>query len=811
MLQDLRTALRVIARDRWLTAAAVTALALGIGVNAAVFTLVNAVLIRGLPFPDSHNLYMLGARNTTQPGGRFGVSHRELAEWRGQSQVFSDMAGFSNASLNIADDVTIPEQQRGVRTTPELFRTLRIQPALGRDFTAEDGVAGAPAVAILGDALWRSRYGADPSIVGRAIRINGEPTTVVGVMPPNMKFPTNAELWVAAQRPATSPAVPPREFGVVARVTDDVTRAAARADLETIAARLAAQYPESNANITPVVETANERFNGGEIRVLFLAMLGAVGFVLLIACANVANLQLSRSVSRAREIAVRVAMGATRWRIVRQLLVESVLIACIGGAFGLLIALAGVRLFDAAVAGVPGKPYWIQFTFDPFVFAYLAAICVATGIIFGVVPALQISRTNVNTVLKEGGRGNIGGRRAQWLSGTMVVVELALTIVLLAGAGLMVRSFLRLQGGDIGIPTEGLMTMRLSLPAAKYTTAESRMEFYDRLIPRLAGLPGAAAAGVTTTIPGSPPWTRRMEVEGRPVAARWQDLPRISTTTVSPGFFDATTLRIVRGRALGPDDGAPGAEAIVVNQRFAAEHFQGEDPIGRRVRFPAENPPEGQPDRPWLTIVGITADLAHIDMGGGSPDAVAYTPLRYEPPFGAVLLVRSALPPAAVMQAVRTEVQAVDPDQPVFTIQTLEQVRADASWGHRVFGSIFGLFALIALTLSAVGLYAVMAYSVTQRTPEIGVRMALGAGARQVSWLVLKRGLIQLGVGLTLGLAGALGASRVLSSLLVPGITPQDPMTFAAITLLLVGVAVSACLIPAGRAARVDPLVALRE
>jgi putative ABC transport system permease protein len=811
MLQDLRTALRVISRDRWLTAAAVAALAMGIGVNAAVFTLVNAVLIRGLPFPESHNLYILGAQNATQPGGTFGVSHRELTEWREQSQAFSDMAGFSSTSLNIADDVTMPEQQQGVRTTPELFRTLRIQPALGRDFTAEDGVTGAPAVVILGDGLWRSRYGADLAIVGRSIRINGQPTTIVGVMPPNMKFPTNAELWVAAQQPATSPPVPPRQFNVVARVKDGVTRAAARADLETIAARLAAQYPESNANITPVVETANERFNGGEIRVLFLAMLGAVGFVLLIACANVANLQLSRSVQRAREIAVRVAMGATRWRIVRQLLVESVLIACIGGAFGLLIALAGVRLFDAAVAGVPGKPYWIQFTFDPFVFAYLAAICVATGIIFGVVPALQISRTNVNAVLKEGGRGNTGGRRAQWLSGTMVVVELALTIVLLAGAGLMVRSFLRLQGGDIGVPTEGLMTMRLSLPAAKYTTAESRMEFYDRLIPRLAGLPGAAAAGVTTTIPGLPPWTRRMEVEGRPAAARWQDLALVSAPAVSPGFFDTTTLRIVRGRALEPGDGAPGAEAIVVNQRFAAEHFQGEDPIGRRVRFPPENPPEGQPERPWLTIVGITADLAHINMGGDSPDAVAYVPLRYEPPYGAVLLVRSALPPAAVMQAVRTEVQAVDPDQPVFTIQTLEQVRADASWGHRVFGSIFGLFALIALTLSAVGLYAVMAYSVTQRTPEIGVRMALGAGAGQVSWLVLKRGLLQLGIGLTIGLAGAFGASRVLSSLLVAGITPQDPVTFATITVLLVAVAVSACLIPARRATRVDPLIALRE
>jgi putative ABC transport system permease protein len=809
MLQDLRTALRVIARDRWLTAAAVTALALGIGVNAAVFTLVNAVLIRGLPFPQSHNLYILGTRNVTAPG-RGSLSYREFDHWREQSQAFSGMAAFSNISLNIADDVAMPEQQQGVRATPDLFRVLRVQPALGRDFLPEDGAAGGPAVAILGDGLWRTRYGADPSIVGRSIRINGQPTTVVGVMPPDMKFPTSAELWVVAHRPATESATPPREFGVVARVHDGVTRTAAQADLDTIAARLAAQYPESNTNITALVQTANERFNGGEIRTIFLALLGAVGFVLLIACANVANLQLSRSVQRAREIAVRVAMGATRWRIVRQLLVESVLIACVGGAFGLLIALGGVRLFDVAVTDV-GKPYWIKFTLDATVFVYLAGICLATGIIFGLAPALQISRTNVNGVLKEGGRGTTGGRRGQWLSGTMVVVELALTIVLLAGAGLMIRSFLRLQQGEIGIPTEGLMTMRLQLPTPKYAQPETRVTFYDTLLPRLGGLPGAASVALTTTTPGSAPWARRMEIEGRPAAARFQDLPRTSTAIVSPGFFETTTLPIVLGRGLGPNDGTPGAEAVVVNQRFVAEHFAGEDPVGRRIRFPVENPPVNAPPRPWSTIVGVSADIEHIGFDNDSPASVAYVPLRQEPPFGAVLLVRSALPPSAVMQSVRTEVQTVDPDQPVFTVQTFEQIRAQASWGHRVFGTIFAILALIALTLSAVGLYAVMAYSVTQRTPEIGVRMALGAGAAQMSWLVLRRGLLQLGIGLTLGLAGAFGASRVLSSLLVPGITAQDPVTFATITMVLLGVATAACLIPALRAARVDPLVALRE
>ena len=811
MLQDLRTAIRVLSKDRWFSAAAVVALALGIGVNATVFTLVNAVLIRGLPFEDSGNLYVLGTRRATEAPDRSGsVSYQELQDWRAQARAFVDMAGFTQASMNISDDIQMPEQQRGARVTTSLFRLLGQQPLLGRDFGPDDGKKDSPLVVILGQTVWKNRYQSNPEVLGRPIRINGEPAVIIGVMPPGIKFPTNAELWTQIVPNADSGKRNQRGLAIAARVRPGVTRAEALQELQGIAGRLAAEYPDTNKDIEAAIQTFNERFNGGEIRTVFLALMGAVGFVLLIACANVANLQLSRAIHRAREIAVRVALGATRWRVVRQLLVESVLLGCLGGVLGLLLALVGVRLFDAAVADV-GKPYWITFNMDYTVFGFLAGICVLTGILFGIVPALQISKTNVNDLLKEGGRGNAGSTRARWLSGTMVVIELALTIVLLVGAGLMVRSFMKLYNSDLGIPTEHMMTMRLSLPSPKYRTPETRMAFYDRLAPRLTALAGVESVAITTNVPGFGAGQRRIEIEGRPIPPRWEDRPEISMSTVSPTFFETAGVNIVRGRSFTETDGAPGSEVMIVNQRFAAEHFAGEDPIGRRIRFPVETPVAGQPEPKWRTIVGISRTIPNGPRDDRSPASFAYTPLRLEPPNGPALLVRSRLDPAAVMNAVRREVQAVDPDQPVFTVQTLEQMQAQSTWPYRVFGSLFAIFALIALVLSAVGLYAVMAYSVTQRTQEIGVRMALGANSSRVMWLVMKRGLLQLAIGLMLGLAGAFGLSRVLTTLLVAGVPPTDPVTFAAITLLLSAVALAACLVPARRATRVDPLIALRD
>jgi len=810
MLRDLRYALLLVAKEPWYSAVAVLALSLGIGLNATVFTLVNAVLIRGLPFKDSDRLLVVGSQ-FKNGGGAGGVSLPDLADFRAQSHTFGALAAYDGNSMNISDDVAPPQQARGVRLSANAFGVLGQRLLLGRDFAPDDERAGAQPVAILGYSLWKSRYDADPNILGRIIRIDGNPIAVVGVMPEGMQFPSQAELWTALIPTKDEQVRSARFVSVFGRLSPKATRSQALTELNGIASRLAAAYPDTNKDYGSVgILTFNEAFNGGKVRVVFLAMMGAVGFVLLIACANVANLQLSRSIRRAREVAVRIALGASRWRIVRQLLVESVLLGCMGGVIGLGLAVVGVRVFDRAVTN-SGKPYWIVFSFDPIVLAFLAGICVLTGVLFGLAPALQVSRTNVNEILKEGGRGNAGGRRARWMTGTMVVLELALTLVLLVGAGLMIRSFLNLYTIDLGIKTENLMTMRMVLPANKYPTPETRRAFYDHLSPRLAGIAGIESVSFGTNVPPFGAGRRGIEVEGR-APVKPEDAPMVGTVTISPAYFETVGVQLRRGRGFRDTDGVPGSETVILNEKLAAQLFPNEDPIGRRVRFLPGPQRPGQPAATppvWRTIIGISPTLRFAGAQTIDPLPVVFAPLRQDPPGFMMLLVRSRLDPGVVMAEVRREVALIDRDQPVFTIQTMAQILEQQMWPYRVFGSLFAIFAAIALVMSAVGLYAVMAYSVTQRTLEIGVRMALGADGRQVSWLVLKRGLFQMTLGISIGLLGAFFLSKVMSSLLVD-VTARDPITFGSITVVLTSVAIAACLLPARRATRVDPLVALR-
>jgi putative ABC transport system permease protein len=826
VLQDLRFTLRLIAKDRWFSALGIVVLALGIGVNAIGFTIVNAAFLRGLPFKDSDRLYVLTWQG--RPGRR-NVSHVELQDWRAQSRAFAGLAAFRNGPMNLSDDRALPEQARGTWITANTFALLGQQPLLGRDFAPADERQGADPVALVSHRVWKNRYGADPKVLGMPLRVNGQRATIVGVMPDGMNFPDNTEVWTPFIPTEAQMARDARALNVFGRLRTGTSEREAQAELNGIAQRLASAYPALYKDTAGVrVETFTERYVGGAARVVFLVMMGAVSFVLLIACANVANLLISRSAHRARELAVRIALGATRWRIVRQLLLESVVLGCIGGGLGLLLAAAGAHVLDASVQD-PGKPYWITFSVDYVVSGYVAAICVLTGILFGLAPALHVSKTNINDVLKEGGRGNAGNQRVRWLSGVMVVVELALTIVLLAGAGLMIRSFLKLYTLDIGIRTDHLMTMRMHLPESKYANAELRRTFYEHLEQRLAAIPGVEGISVTTAAPPFDGGRQDFEIEGRSVRAP-EESPNVSTNAISPRFFEVVDVRLHRGRSFQDRDGAPGSETVIVNERMATQFFPGEDPIGRRIRFRTRESPPGQPaavspepgrgarpepDRgPWCTIIGISPTIRQGSAtggksGGSEPNAVVYLPYRQDPPTAATLLVRSQLPPGSVMDTVRREVQAIDRDQPVFTIQTLDQAVAEERWPFRVFGGLFAIFGGIALVLSSVGLYAVMAYSVTQRTQEIGVRMALGAEGRQMSWLILKRGLAQLAIGLTIGLAGALALSRVLRTVIVQ-ITPTDPITFVAITLLLSIVSVAACLLPARRATLVDPLIALR-
>ncbi len=628
---------------------------------------------------------------------------------------------------------------------------------------------------------------------------------IIGVMPERMRFPTNADMWRPLQPPAPETRRTSRQTGVFGRLANGVTWNQAAIEMAGISRELQAAYPESNTNIESRLMTFNERFNGGPIRLIFLSLLGAVGFVLLIACANVANLLLARSAYRTREMAVRTALGASRGRIVRQLLIESVMLACLGGLLGLSLTAVGVRLFDAAVADV-GKPYWIAFTIDLSVFGYFAAICLATGIVFGLAPALQVSKTNLNDLMKEGGRGQSGGARARWLTSSLVVAELTLTLALLTGAGLMARSFLKLYTLDLGFETNHLLTLRTQLVESKYPKPEQRQIFYDSLLARLRALPGVTQAGMASTLPLSGSGSSLYEIEGRPVSTA-PTRPRVSVVDAGPGYFETLGVQALRGRVIRETDGAPGAEVIVINQRLASELFANEDPLGRRMRV-MEGPKEDKPG-PWLTVVGVSPTIRQGEVQALEPAAVLYRPSRMNPPTGTAMLVRTTGDPASMIGAVREAAKALDPDQPLFGVRTLNDGIAEARWPYRVFGTLFVIFAIIALILSSVGIYAITSYSVTQRTPELGLRLALGAQASQISWLILRTGLWQLGIGLTLGLGAAFGVSQILKSL-VAQIPAVDPVTFIAITVLLTVVMLTACLIPARRATRMDPLAALR-
>ena len=586
--RDIRYGARLLVKARWFTLAAVTPLALGIAATTTVFTLVNAVLLRGLPFNDSDRIMSVWTEN--ERSQQRGISYLDYEDWRDQVSNLESFAAMLNANVNISDDEEAPERVFGAYVSANFFRMLGEQPFLGRDFTDDDDREGAPSVMILGHSVWENRYGADPGILGLTIRVNSLVSTVVGVMAPDMRFPFNTDVWIPRIN------LPPetrmseriiRNFQGVGRLAPDASVEQARAELQALGRRLAEEYPESNRDFTPNLMGFNERMTGGQIRLLFLSLMGAVAFVLLIACANVANLLLARSADRAREMAVRVSLGATRWRVARQLLVENVLLAFLAGVAGLWLAVVGIRWFDASTQDI-GKPSWMEFTMDGIVFAVMAAVCLATAILFGLAPALQVSKTDVNEVLKEGTRGGSGGVRARRLSGALIVGEVVLTLVLLSGAAFMMRSFLTMYSMDVGIETSQLVTMRLYLPLTQYPDPGPRAELYQNFEDRLAGIPR-----ITGAIAGAPPLAGGpnlpLEVDGR-VAEDGETLPRVTTVPVSDRYFDAVQIEALRGRLFSRSDGLPGSEAAIVNERFVEMHLPEGDPLGRFIRVQIGGP-----------------------------------------------------------------------------------------------------------------------------------------------------------------------------------------------------------------------------
>jgi predicted permease len=807
--QDIRFAARLLVKDRWFTLAAATALALGIAANTAVFTFVNAVLIRGLPFDHPDRVMFVNTQDTR--GRTFGVAYLDFEDWRAASRTMAGFAAVLNSTINVSDEGRPPDQFQGAYVSGNLFSLIGQRPLLGRDFRAEDDVIGADPVVLIGYSAWQNRYGGDSSLIGRTIRANSLPVTVVGIMPPDMKFPNNTDVWVPrAQLPAETRDAKRdvRNFNAIGRLADGATVEQARAELTSISKRLAEEYPATNKDVTSRVVPYNDQVNGGPIRIVFLALMGAVAFVLLIACSNVANLLLARAAHRSREMSVRVSLGASRWRLVRQLLVESVLLALISGVAGIGLSIVGVRWFDAATSGAAlGRPYWIKFTMDASVLGFFALVSLGTGILFGLAPAMHVSKTNVNEVLKEGGRSGTSGIRARRWTQALIVVELALTLVLLAGAGYMMRSFLTLYRMDVGVETSHVLMMRLYLPLTKYPQPEPRTALYQQIEERLRGIPAIQASTLATNVPLGGGFRRGVNVEGREPAASDRP-PDVTMLVVGDSYFDTLGIKLVNGRPFSGADGLPGHETAIINRRFATLHFRGEDPIGKRIKLVSE--PPATPAPTWATIVGIAPNIRQNGPQNLEPDAVAYVPYRNDPQRGMTLLLRAQGDPAALTPLVRNAIQAIEPDLPLFNVQTMDQNLAVQRWPFRVFGSMFVMFAFIALVLSAVGLYAVTAYSVTQRTQEIGIRMALGAQAGQVRWLILRRSLIQLAVGLMIGLPGAYGVGRLLGSLLVQ-MSPADPITLISIVAMLVLVSAAACYWPARRATQLDPVVALRN
>ncbi len=804
MIQDLRFALRMAASHSWFSAAVIVTLALGIGINTTVFTLVNAVLFKPVPLPGGARLVTVSSQDLKNPGRFHGVSHAEFREYREHGKSFEALEALTGGQAVISESGNPPERFRLARVTTGLFEMLRTPALVGRGFAPADGRPGAEPVALLGHAVWQSRYAGRPDIAGLTVRVNGAPATIVGVMPEGFKFPNNEDVWMplipAAEDIENRKGRPLRVFGLLKRGTPV---AAAGADLAVVAHRLAAEFPDSNQDTGASVRTFHETFNGGDIRVIFLAMLGAVGFVLLIACANVANLMLSRALARQREISVRAALGASRWQLIRQLLLESVLLSSVGGLLGLGLAAGGVHLFDLATRDV-GKPYWIEFGMDYTVFCYFAAMCVLSGLLFGIAPALRASRVDLNTALKDGAPsgGSAGGK----LTGVLVVVQFALTVVLLAGAGLMIRSFFAAQAMNGFIPVERILTARVQLPNGKgerYADRAARLQFQDNLLQRLATLPGVTHVAATSHLPGIGSGEREIEIEGRPLEDPKTGIP-VLTGVHTPRYPAAIDLPVLQGRGFTDADGEAGQEAAIVTREFAHRHWPGESPIGKRIRFLS-----GNNEKVWIPVVGVTADIVQR-ADSDEVRQLVFTPYRQESGTFMNLLVRTTGDPAALAPLARGIVQQLDQDLPLFDVRTMREALDRRAWFLVVFGSLFLSFAMIALLMASVGLYAVVAQTTIRRTREIGIRMALGATAGRIVRLVLARGLLQLGLGLVLGLGGAYAATRVMGELLFRT-SPQDPVVFVSVTALLIAIGLLACLIPARRAAALHPVKALRH
>ena len=813
-LRDLRYAGRILAQSPAFTTVAVVTLALGIGANSAIFSLVNTVLLRPLPYPESGRLVWLSERSLNWEQGS--ISYPNFADWKAQQSVFDHFGvyNWNNFTFTGRGD---PVQLTGAQISADAFAALQSAPALGRVFNEDEDRPGAAPVVVLSHALWQSRFGGDPRVVGEKITLDGRASTVVGVMGPGFAFPNDVSLWVPVGPLAADPGWQnrgnhPGLLGI-ARLKPGVTLAQARAALDTIAVRLEEQYPESNKNrrvrIDPLLDNQVRR-----VRWALWTLMGAVGLVLLIACANVANLLLARAAARQKEMALRAALGAGRWRICRQLLTESVLLAAVGAGSGLLLAHWGLRLIVPLSAGA--LPRASEVNLDARVLLFSIGLAALTGILFGLAPAWHSIRLNLQPTLQESSRSSTGGRGR--LRQGLVITEVALTLLLLAGAGLLLKSFYHLQQVNPGFGFERVLSFRINLPERKYPGLEPPVRFYETLLANLRALPGVEAASLASQIPlDGNSWDTGFLIEGRPEPPP-HEWPLLEVHLVGDDYFRAMGIPVLQGRAFqtednrehlrdtGRDQGwGAGLKTMIVDEEFARRHWPNENPIGQRVRIPW-GPREEQP---ILTVVGVVGRVREERITEAGGKVQAYFPFRQLPTRGAALVVKTTADPGSLIASIRQQVLARDPDQPIYDVRTLAELRRTSLAPERLNLTLLGAFAAVALALAVVGLYGLLAYSVAQRHREIGIRLALGAQRRDVLHLVVGEGMRLAVVGAGFGLLGAAGLTRLLRRLLFE-VEPSDPLTFLAVTLALAGAALLACWLPARHATTIDPMTALK-
>lgn len=801
-MNNFRFAFRQLRKTPAFTLIAVFTLALGIGANTAIFSVVHAVLLRPLPYVHSERLMRVFG---SQPQLDLApTSPANFLEWKEQNEVFERIAAYVGQGFNLVGGDK-PERVIGARVSADLFQLLGVQPTLGRAFTSDEDQSGHNQVVVLSHEFWQSRFGGDPT-VQKTVRLNEKAYTVVGIMPAGFAFPdTRTQVWTPiAFNPAERATRDTNFIDVVGRLKPGVSIEQARAKMAMLARQQAERYPKTNAGIGAKVVSLHEQ-TVGEIRPMLIVLLGAVAFVLLIACANVANLLLVRAAGRQKEMAIRGALGASRPRLVRLLLTESIALAMLGGALGLFLAIWSV---DLLVTLKPANlPRLGEIEINRTVFGFTLAISLITGIAFGLVPALQSSKPALNEGLKESSRGATGSLRRHQMRSLLVVSEVALSLVLLVGAGLMIRSFARLLAVDPGFKADHVLTAFISLPTSKYSKVPEQAAFFEQLIARIRNLPGVSSVGVVTDIPLFGSSSTGFDIDGRPASAHGQR-PLTDYRMISPDYFSAMGMRLVKGRAFSRYDTANALAVAIINETMAGRFFSNEDPIGKRIGL------SGGPTD-WREIVGVVGDVRNYGVDAAvKPEA--YVPFFQNGPgylsgvaSAMNLIVRTSNDPLSLTTPLREQVQALDKDQPISEIRTMEWYLSESMAQRRFNMLLLGVFAALALVLAAVGIYGVIAYTVTQRTSEIGIRIALGARGAHILKLIFAHAMLTTLAGIVLGLAGALALTRLLGNLLYQ-ISATDPVVFASITLLLLLVAVVATYIPARRATQVDPVVALR-